>query len=795
MKDKFNHIERRGLPGGPNEQFTYVTGVFSTDGYRYDSPDVNNIYNVIPSGNISMREKNGEPLKKGPILGIDNLGNRELMQPGFDYQFPGDQVFELPMAQIGKETKKNTSIWLNPKNWGVSDYTNKGDFNKAFELARKVGEKEFMYKNKRYNTKYAGTPRQEVGKYGVDGKPVDIDNSIRLYKYPSMSMKYMGHIAAENDGNVVDYGPSGNFKSSTQDVEKNYNVYNANKELFNKVSKNLPIKLDPFKEEKNPNRWTLATNNCADNVCDAFGIPRSKGIQTPSGALSKIKEKYPTIDVTGRTYEDYYNMSKSLLNKKSDDVLNQSKNLIGIISSPDLQKSGVSKNITIALQKSLSEKGYKLPKSTKQDGSFDGIYGDETKNALQNYQIANSLLVKQYQNANTKIPNKLPHKENYAEQGMQELLDLDKKALGGLLMAQKGTYVPPNFSDKAQRGGNVLDKRIISEAERTAETIDSWEKSTGKFLEDRTVDLIDYAKKNPQLKNYVEPAMNYSKDWLFENIRPVAYPTVLSSIKEVFSGISGKNAKPSKDTAGDYNIGEEAWRMALGLNTKPKYFEKSQYKPEISTDKNATYYKLSDDVIDKQKLIDEIDIHDMKIGDKKYIQSLAPYINKDFMQYDEFSQIDPLQKFKISIGKDKKGAYLSIYDKYDFENTPLNSFTKPFEIYDRIYLDKEIASRQLPKDYLNIFDSYNQVKSKQTNSFIKPINKKHGGDINQPKYQTGNEIAFDIYKKYINGDYIGTLEEDKAKKTYDRLNRIYYKDAKSSGMSVPNYIMTNVVTL
>jgi hypothetical protein len=72
---------------------------------------------------------------------------------------------------------------------------------------------------------------------------------------------------------------------------------------------------------------------------------------------------------------------------------------------------------------------------------------------------------------------------------------------------------------------------------------------------------------------------------------------------------------------------------------------------------------------------------------------------------------------------------------------------------------------------------------------------KTGGDINQPKYQTGNEIAFDIYKKYINGDYIGTLEEGKAKKTYDRLNRIYYKDAKSSGMSVPNYIMTNVVTL
>ena len=37
------------------------------------------------------------------------------------------------------------------------------------------------------------------------------------------------------------------------------------------------------------------------------------------------------------------------------------------------------------IQKALSEQGYKLPKSTKQDGSFDGVWGDETKNALLKY--------------------------------------------------------------------------------------------------------------------------------------------------------------------------------------------------------------------------------------------------------------------------------------------------------------------------------------------------------------------------------------------------------------------------
>ena len=47
MKKKFTNMERRGLPGGPNEMFTYTTGVFSTEGYRKDSPDVNNLFNII----------------------------------------------------------------------------------------------------------------------------------------------------------------------------------------------------------------------------------------------------------------------------------------------------------------------------------------------------------------------------------------------------------------------------------------------------------------------------------------------------------------------------------------------------------------------------------------------------------------------------------------------------------------------------------------------------------------------------------------------------------------------------
>lgn len=107
MTEDFNYITSRGLPGGPNQEITYVTGVVSVEGYRYDSPDKNNSVNLIESGNISMSENDGSPLRKGPLLGIDNLGNKEIMTPGTNYSFPGDQVLEIPMAKGGGSVSWN----------------------------------------------------------------------------------------------------------------------------------------------------------------------------------------------------------------------------------------------------------------------------------------------------------------------------------------------------------------------------------------------------------------------------------------------------------------------------------------------------------------------------------------------------------------------------------------------------------------------------------------------------------------------------------------------------------------
>ncbi len=69
----------------------------------------------IPSGNITMK---GVPY---PVLGVDNLGNEQMMYPGLDYTFPGESVTEYPQMKKGgqraslkrNKTHKNIKTSLN----------------------------------------------------------------------------------------------------------------------------------------------------------------------------------------------------------------------------------------------------------------------------------------------------------------------------------------------------------------------------------------------------------------------------------------------------------------------------------------------------------------------------------------------------------------------------------------------------------------------------------------------------------------------------------------------------------
>ena len=67
--------------------------MFSVDGYKRDSKDVNKEQNLIPSGDITMEEVDF------PVHGVDDQGNEIIMEPGKTYKFPGDTVLETPIKK------------------------------------------------------------------------------------------------------------------------------------------------------------------------------------------------------------------------------------------------------------------------------------------------------------------------------------------------------------------------------------------------------------------------------------------------------------------------------------------------------------------------------------------------------------------------------------------------------------------------------------------------------------------------------------------------------------------------
>jgi hypothetical protein len=202
-------------------------------------------------------------------------------------------------------------------------------------------------------------------------------------------------------------------------------------------------------------------------------------------------------------------------------------------------------------------------------------------------------------------------------------------------------------------------------------------------------------------------ALQKTKDWTFENIRPVNYPSILNYMVSAGNAAAGKlgltegNAPPARDAEGDLMIDEEMYAKVMGVPHKSKYISESKYKPSKAKDSDAKYYTVDwDSMIDKQKLIDYAIENKLMKGENMVVNSLAPFLKEGYMPEEEFKNIDPLQNFTIGLGEDDKGRYLSVYDKYDFNKT-FNTVTAPFEIYDRFHLYK-LGGENIP-----VYNTYN----------------------------------------------------------------------------------------
>jgi hypothetical protein len=71
----------------------------SSSGYRVNSDARDEESLIVPSNKISMKEDCGCPLEKGKIKGTGlTTGASIIMEPGKEYEFPGDEeVLEEPV--------------------------------------------------------------------------------------------------------------------------------------------------------------------------------------------------------------------------------------------------------------------------------------------------------------------------------------------------------------------------------------------------------------------------------------------------------------------------------------------------------------------------------------------------------------------------------------------------------------------------------------------------------------------------------------------------------------------------
>jgi len=290
-------------------------------------------------------------------------------------------------------------------------------------------------------------------------------------------------------------------------------------------------------------------------------------------------------------------------------------------------------------------------------------------------------------------------------------------------------------AQNGNRGNNTLDKAVIPVLEGAAEKADEFSTWLGK----QTKDLM-----SPDLD--IETRLK-----MFEQVRPVSYPGFGSIVNEGFGligdalGLTDPES-PSLDKDGDLDFSEEAWARALKIPTKDKYIkQQTEYKPTTAKDSDVQYYKISDEIFDKEEFL--LDFQDMAIGEKETVDGLLPYMKEAYFEAtgqsgSMFMDTDPLQNFQVQVGYDKERdqKYLSMYDKYDFDSIA-NAGIKPYEFYDRIYIPKDSDKKEKTK---NKVDSNILYKQAFVESNLDPKAKNNKGYMGLG--QIGDSLITD-YKK------------------------------------------------
>lgn len=417
--------------------------------------------------------KEYERSSDGKLLTERNKWTKKFIEDNFKYgglhkAQDGDET-EIKktdyMRELGSDLYDEASIrakrYLNPFNWFVDDYSDSKTFDDAYTKARSSGNDEFYYNNKKFTTEYDGSEDEQLRTTGViDGKNnnerSDFSNRIENnvynggfyedYDFMQMVRDYFSPIKEVTEPWGPDSAAERDMLSLYLEKPLRYNTLG--------VSKYAPSIAKGDAE----NKRYYKINDYWNNVLDV--IPKDKWEDYKEGYLRSSSAPYsmPMNDYTvGQGYdEDRKQTYLSYYDKWDINPFGQGKDApdlsMGLAKPFDLydrqyyvdygdgnmrkryydddqiaEFDPEKKNFnTLALQKELVNRGYKLPGSkiakekskrpelegwkleelgltdTNRDNDYDGILGPETIAALKDLQKRSKNVTDYYMNLERK---------------------------------------------------------------------------------------------------------------------------------------------------------------------------------------------------------------------------------------------------------------------------------------------------------------------------------------------------------------------------------------------------------
>ncbi len=828
MKKEFTHIERKGLPGGPNEMFTYVTGVFSMEGYKRNSPDVNNPFNIIPSGSITMKDVDF------PVMGTDNLGNSEMMMPGNDYQFPGDQVFEVPMAKKGgglltKTMKCNSCGW----SWKAADG------GKDVSTCHKCGG--------------SALPKAQAGK---ESKTIYINDSNDPRRYSYSDSAYLhDYSTAENKwymdqqkfGEVIDgfiTMPTGIINSSDFDQwYKDNNVFEfGNPFTADKVSNNAPSivtdynKIDPNSEYNNDD-WSTGSNYNKDYSETSRNAPITPESHTTYGKwwanhpdiIKYIQEFKLGYDATTGKYIPP-SRGKDKSRERKVGLLEQVNEMLSNSMPTELQwvkpksNSQSSKTTTTTSKGNTSDfewsanayveflKG--MPKSVK--GKPDHSYAIPNFPAprgskpleygiVRPFVETESLDRKEYNptlSRNLNIENVPEIKVNPSK----ELPYYQRTGFNsGLQRIQRSNYDP----DSPTLRGEPFQMDMQGNIYQSGGSLPRAQNGNGEYTVESGNTFDGIANKKEVSKNLlrnINPGIDYN-DIKVDQV--INVPDIKTK-EERMQFFSDRRNTPmdAKDSPG---ISKIQTAISNGSTKQENLSYNKDILKELSkqqTERRQSLLNAANTVAsaqgnnkDLEKLLVMSAVMENTLGadsgayGRNYTRSpmsIDDVAYNDLFKIREGATKYTTQQKKNTAWLESLGINTSDIDSALRSDDPLTSMAVARLVYGRA--PEALPSGDDPDALYNYYlkyynktgvDKYGGAEAHRDrfNDYYSKIYKELGGEVDE----------FQIYANYINGSYNGTEMETKAEKIYDKLNRVYYGKAKALDMSSPNYIMSNII--